>query len=87
MCLKTCKWKKVTYSLICVFVFFCTREENKIRKKKIEKREKSPQGNVRKEDQTKQKSPQKIICGGPTKLVKVLTSIRTRPSLMGPLEN
>ena len=29
MCLKTSEWKKVTYSLISVFVFFCAREEEK----------------------------------------------------------
>ena len=32
--LKTSEWKKVTYSLICVFVFFCAREEKKIKNKK-----------------------------------------------------
>ena len=29
MCLKTYEWKKVTYSLISVLVFFCARKEKK----------------------------------------------------------
>ena len=32
---KTSEWKKVTYSLICIFVFFCAREEKKIENKKM----------------------------------------------------
>ena len=34
MRLKTSEWKKVTYSLICAFVFFCSREEKKIQNRK-----------------------------------------------------
>ena len=29
MCLKTSEWKKVTYSLICVFVFFVRAKKRK----------------------------------------------------------
>ena len=30
MCLKTSEWKKVTYSLICVLVFFvCVKKKNR----------------------------------------------------------
>ena len=53
---------------------------------KLEKREKSPQGNVLKENQKKQKSPHKVIYGAPTKLVKVLTYVPTKTSLMGPVK-
>ena len=49
MCLKTSKGKKVTYSLICVFVLF-VRVKKENRKKNIRKREKSSQGNVLKEN-------------------------------------
>ena len=34
MCLKASEWKTVTYLLICVFVFFCAREEKEIENKK-----------------------------------------------------
>ena len=34
MCLKISKGEKVSYSLICIFVLFCTREEKNIRKKR-----------------------------------------------------
>ena len=35
MRLKTSEWEKVTYSLICIFVFFYAREEKKIEIKKM----------------------------------------------------
>ena len=40
--------KIVTYSLICVFVFFvrAKKRKQKIENKKFKEREKSPQGNV-----------------------------------------
>ena len=42
--------KHLNRKIICVFVFFCTSEEKNRKKKKIEKRENSPQGtkNIRK---------------------------------------
>ena len=52
---------------------------------KLEKREKSPQGNVLKENQKKQKSPHKVIYGAPSKLVKILKYVRTKTSLVGPV--
>ena len=74
MRLKTYEWKKVTYLLICVFAFFVQARKRK-QKKEDKKREKSSQGNVLKENQKKQKSPHKVIYGGPSKLVKVHTAI------------
>ena len=49
---------------------------------KIEKRQKSPQGNVLKENEKKYKSPHKVMYGGPTKLVKVLLFMRAKTSLL-----
>ena len=49
---------------------------------KIEKRQKSPQVNVLKENEKKYKSPHKVMYGGPTKLVKVLLFMRAKTSLL-----
>ena len=38
MCLKTFKGKIVTYSLICVLVFFCVCGEKRIEKRKLKNR-------------------------------------------------
>ena len=61
MHLKTSEWKKVTYSLICVFFCFLCVQRKVNRKKKIEKREKFPQGNVLKENWKKVKIPHKVM--------------------------
>ena len=37
MCLKTSEWKKVTYSLVSVFVFFVHAKKKKIENNKNEK--------------------------------------------------
>ena len=53
---KHLRGKKLLIRLFAFLCFFCARRKEN-RKKKIEKREKSPQGNVLKEHWKKEKSP------------------------------
>ena len=60
MRLKTSNKNKLLIRLFAVLCFLCERRKEN-RKKKIEKREKSPQGNVLKENWKKEKSPYKVM--------------------------
>ena len=69
---------EIVYSLICIFVFFV-----RSKKRKLEKREKSSQGNVLKENQKNEKSPYKVMYQCPHNAVNVLTPISTLTALRG----